>query len=241
MAYNLSLTTDRSKNQMANIVKMYNDELANIQADDTRQALANILFERDSVEVTNYKLAYFLTVVTDEMGKAEGYKGWFQMVKDVTGLSKAMIYNYRNVAQSCLTADDGTFFVPDYLLGFTITQMLRGIEGCGAEQFIQDVINGVITADMSAATIKKHYDDERNTVDSTATEQESTEQESTEQEATEQEATEKVNPKDVGVFPVYELIDSTGQVVGMVSINKDYDKDGLNKYLKTCTIGKKVG
>ena len=231
MAYNLSLSADRSKNQMTNIVKMYNDELANIQAEDTRQALANILFERDNVEVTNYKLAYFLTVVTDEMGKGEGYKGWYPMVKDITGLSKAMIYNYRNVAQSCLTDEDGNFFVPEYLYGFTITQMLRGIEGCGAEQFIQDVINGVITPDMSAATIKKHYDDERNTVDSTATEQE----------ATEQEATEKVNPKDVGVFPVYELIDSTGQVVGMVSINKDYDKDGLNKYLKTCTIGKKVG
>ena len=241
MSYNLIITSERTKKQMAAVVNMYNDELANIQAEDTRQALANILFERDSVEVTNYKLAYFLTVVTDEMGKAEGYKGWYPMIKDVTGLSKSMIYNYRNVAQSCLIDENGDFFVPDYLVGFTITQMLRGIEGCGAEQFIRDVIEGVITPDMSASTIKKHYDEESNTVDSTATEQEATEQEATEHEATEQEATEKVNPKDVGVFPVYELIDSTGQIVGMVSINKDYDKEGLNKYLKTCTIGKKVG
>ena len=205
MSYNLSITSERTKKQMVAVVNMYNDELANIQAEDTRQALANILFERDSVEVTNYKLAYFLTVVTDEMGKAEGYKGWYPMIKDVTGLSKSMIYNYRNVAQSCLTDENGDFFVPDYLVGFTITQMLRGIEGCGAEQFIKDVIEGVITPDMSAAMIKKHYDEESNTVDSTAREEnveESTESTESTESSTSTEKTYHVylDGKEIGLF-----------------------------------------
>lgn len=169
MAYNLTITTDRTKKQLATITAMYNDELSNIQAEDTRQALGSILFERDSSEANNLRMAYFFTTITLEQARAEGYKNVLQMIMDVTGLSKSMVTNYTKVALSLLRDENGAFFMPDCLKGFTVTAMLRGLESVGREAFLEDVIKGNVDCTMSVSEIQKYYKDMENTVDTTAT------------------------------------------------------------------------
>lgn len=239
----LEISVVNSAKLQKQIVSLYDAELAEISASDTRTVLANIMYNRDMSEVNSIRIAYYLSTITDEMGKAEGFRNAVEMIMHVTGLKKSMVSNYVRVAKHFFWDDHKEFFVPDCLAGFTITQLVEGLDKVGSTDFMRDIMEGKITQDMSAKKIRDFYKEQENTVDTTATEStESTESiESTESTESTESKEKKSDPKDNDVFPVYELVDTTGQVVGMASINKDYDKDVLNKYLKTLTLGKKVG
>lgn len=248
MNTNLTISIETKGKALALRRSLYDDYLKDIEAPDTRNVLADMLYTLDSDEVNAIKMAYFVSTVTDEMGKAEGYKGATDLIGAITGLKTSSISNYRIVGENYYKDVNGEFFIPDCLNGFTVSQLVEAHQGAKklhkgkpAEKVIEDIEKGIINYGMSAKEIRKHYAEENTVVDTTAKVSDAeAEAEAPEAEAPEAEAP-KVNPKDNGVYPVYELVDTTGQVVGMVSINKDYDIDGLKKYLKTCTIGKKVG
>lgn len=236
----LTLTKAESNKVVVARRSLYADYVADIKNADTQDKMADILYMRDNTEVNALKMAFHLASITDDEGKAEECKNATDLIMKFTGLKKSMISNYRRVGKYLLTDDDGNFFLHESLAGFSVTQLLEGLQGAViASKFMEDCVKGNINPSMSAKEIRQYYKD-MNAVEVEAVESETAETAETDETAETAETEKKVNPKDVGVFPVYELIDTTGQVVGMVSINKDYDKEGLISYLRTLTLGKKV-
>ena len=165
---NYEITVERSKKQQVGIINLYSLELENIKADDTRTVLSNIMFERDGSEVSNIRLAYHLSKVTDEQAMAEGYRNATSMIMDITGLKKSMISNYRKVATALLMDTKGNFFVPDCIKGYTISQLQEGLEKAGSIRFLEDCQTGNITPNMSAKSIRDYYKEDNEAIDTTA-------------------------------------------------------------------------
>lgn len=236
----LTLTKAESNKVVVARRSLYAEYVADIKNADTQDKMADILYMRDNTEVNALKMAYHLASISDDEGKAEECKNATDLIMKFTGLKKSMISNYRRVGKYLLTDENGDFFLHESLAGFSVTQLLEGLQGAViASKFMEDCITGNINPSMSAKDIRQYYKD-INAVEVEAVESETADTAEMAETADTAETEKKVNTKDSGVFPVYELIDSTGQVVGMVSINKDYDKESLNKYLKTLTLGKKV-
>ena len=174
---NLMVTLDNTKGKaLANRRSLYADYVANIRNNDTANTLADILYTRDSEEVNAIRMAYLLSTLTDEDGKAEEYKGAVDMIIAITGLKKSMVSNYRIVGKAFFTADDGSFDLPDCLKGFTVTQLTELLLGVkkshhkdtAASFALEMIINGEVTADMSAKSIRDLFVKE--VIDTTAKE-----------------------------------------------------------------------
>lgn len=178
------ITVANSARLQKQIVSMYDMELAEIKAPDTREALANILYNRDMTEVNAIKIAFYLSKLNDEHAHNEGFRNATEMIMNVTGLKKSMISNYIKVARAFFWDDNREFFVPDCLQGFTITQLTEGLEKVGSVTFMEDIMQGEITPDMSAKAIRAYYKERENTVDTTATEATAAATEATATEAT---------------------------------------------------------
>ena len=174
---NLMVTLDNTKGKaLANRRSLYADYVANIRNEDTANTLADILYTRDSDEVNAIRMAYLLSTLTDEDGKAEEYKGAVDMIIAITGLKRSMVSNYRIVGKAFFTADDGSFDMPDCLKGFTVTQLTELLLGVKkthhkdtAPNFAMEMImSGEVTADMSAKSIRDLFAKE--VIDTTAKE-----------------------------------------------------------------------
>lgn len=174
------ITISNSARLQKSIVSMYDLELAEIKSPDTREVLANIMYNRDMTEVNAIKIAFYLSKLNDEHAHNEGFRNATEMIMNVTGLKKSMISNYIKVARAFFWDDNREFFVPDCLQGFTITQLTEGLEKVGSAAFMEDIMSGEITPDMSAKSIRAYYKERENTVDTTATESTATEPTATE-------------------------------------------------------------
>lgn len=174
---NLMVTLDNTKGKaLANRRSLYAGYVANIRNEDTANTLADILYTRDSDEVNAIRMAYLLSTLTDEDGKAEEYKGAVDMIIAITGLKKSMVSNYRIVGKAFFTDDKGDFDMPDCLKGFTVTQLTELLLGVkkshhkdtAAAFAMEMIMSGEVTADMSAKSIRGLFAKE--VIDTTAKE-----------------------------------------------------------------------
>ena len=133
---------------------------------DTAQTIMELCNDRDNSEVAAIKMAYRIATMPDSDAIAEGYKNVSQMIEKLVGIKKAMISNYRTVGKMFVNPEDRkSFYYPDHLHGFTVTQLAEGCAKAGIASFEKDIIDGVITPDMSAKKIRDHYKEEKTVVD----------------------------------------------------------------------------
>ena len=133
---------------------------------DTAQTIMELCNDRDNSEIAAIKMAYRIATMPDSDAIAEGFKSVSQMIEKLVGIKKAMISNYRTVGKMFIDPEDRrSFKYHDYLHGFTVTQLAEGCAKVGIPAFERDIIDGIITPDMSAKKIRDHYKEEKAVVD----------------------------------------------------------------------------
>ena len=229
MNTNLTISIETKGKALAMRRSLYDEYLKDIQAEDTRHVLADMLYTLDSDEVNAIKMAYFISTVTDEMGKAEGYKGATDLIGAITGLKTSSISNYRIVGENYYKDEDGAFFMPDCLNGFTVSQLVEAHQGAKklnkarpAEKVIEDIEKGIINYGMSAKEIRKHYAEENTVVDTIAkvSDVDANEDSLTDETISTTDNGEKVT---IALF----LVDDTGNRIARITPMNGYTIDGV--------------